>query len=87
MKRITYNYITLGKGTKDVVFVHRCCDCFNLMHYFDYVDLLFVRREGNSAVDFMARNASSLSNMVWLEKGHPGLVPFLNVDVMTSKPI
>ncbi|XP_057422210.1 uncharacterized protein LOC130716023 [Lotus japonicus] len=61
-------------------------DCFNLMHLFDYVDLSFVRREGNSAADFMARNASSLSNVVWVEEGPPGLTAILNSDVLAFVP-
>lgn len=45
------------------------------MHLFYYVDL-----------SYMARNASSLSDVVWLEEGPLGLLNFLHHDVMASMP-
>lgn len=39
-------------------------DCFVLFPLFDRVELSFVRRGGNSAADFMARNASSFPEHV-----------------------
>lgn len=51
---------------------------------FDCVDFSFVRRDGNSAADYTARNASSFPDHVWVEEGPPDLVPFLDADVLAS---
>ncbi|XP_057452813.1 uncharacterized protein LOC130744665 [Lotus japonicus] len=61
-------------------------DCFHFCNFFDFVDLSFVRREGNCAADFLARNASTLTNEVWVEDGPPGLFPLLLEDILASRP-
>ena len=61
-------------------------DCFRLMPNFDSLAMSFVRRTGNCAADFLARNSFTLSNNVWIGGGPPDLLPFLNIDVMASVP-
>ncbi|XP_057416181.1 uncharacterized protein LOC130710823 [Lotus japonicus] len=62
-------------------------DCHKLVVFFDHVDLTFVRREGNFCADYLARNASSYPDSVWIEEGPPGLSSFLRDDVLASMPI
>ena len=59
-------------------------DCYRLMPNYDFYSVSFVRRTGNCAADFLARNSFTLSNHVWIEEGPPDLLPFLNIDVMAS---
>ncbi|XP_057418939.1 uncharacterized protein LOC130713165 [Lotus japonicus] len=61
-------------------------DCYAFIPFFDHVELSFVRRNGNSAVTYMAKNASSFPEHVWVEEGPSGLSPFLDSDVLTSMP-
>ncbi|XP_057431260.1 uncharacterized protein LOC130724076 [Lotus japonicus] len=61
-------------------------DCHKLVVFFDHVDLTFVRREGNSCADYLARNASSYPDFVWIEEGPPGLSSLLRDDVLASVP-
>jgi hypothetical protein len=59
-------------------------DCNRLIPNFDVFSVSFVRRTGNCAADYLARNSFNLSNHVWIEEAPPELVPLLNVDVMAS---
>ncbi|XP_057425675.1 uncharacterized protein LOC130719041 [Lotus japonicus] len=61
-------------------------DCKGLLNLFDYVALSFIRRQGNTCADFMARNASTLSDVVWIEEGPPGLYGLLQADILASMP-
>ena len=62
-------------------------DCYRLVPNFDVFSLSFVRRTGNCAADFLARNSFTLSNHVWIEEGPPDLLPLLNNDVLASMPL
>ncbi|XP_057436973.1 uncharacterized protein LOC130729288 [Lotus japonicus] len=59
-------------------------DCRSLVSSFTLMDLLFVRRSGNTAADFLARGASSFA--VWIEEGPPGLDTFVASDALASMP-
>lgn len=61
-------------------------DCYNFVAFFDHVNLSYTRRGDNSVVDFMARNASSLNNVVWVEDDPLGLWSFLTTDVLADSP-
>ncbi|XP_057452170.1 uncharacterized protein LOC130743990 [Lotus japonicus] len=60
-------------------------DCRTLALSFANIDVLFVRRSGNRAADFLARGASSF--LVWIEEGPPGLDAFVTSDAMASMPV
>ncbi|XP_057444643.1 uncharacterized protein LOC130736886 [Lotus japonicus] len=62
-------------------------DCFRFCNLFDFVDFTFVRRNDNNAADYMARNASTFTNEVWVEEGPPGLAPLLLDDCLASMPL
>ena len=51
-------------------------DCYRLMPNFDSFTVSFVRRTGNCAADFLARNSFTLSNNVWIGGGGPGPFTF-----------
>ncbi|XP_057452189.1 uncharacterized protein LOC130744007 [Lotus japonicus] len=61
-------------------------DCRSLFSAFDYVDLSFVCRQGNSCADYLARRASTFQNVLWIEEGPPELTSFLLSDVLASMP-
>ncbi|XP_057444974.1 uncharacterized protein LOC130737236 [Lotus japonicus] len=61
-------------------------DCFMLSRSFDYVDLSFVRRGGNSVADFLAGTASKYTDMVWLEEVPMKAITLVHKDVMASIP-
>ncbi|XP_057426348.1 uncharacterized protein LOC130719758 [Lotus japonicus] len=61
-------------------------DCRSLFSAFDYVDFSFVRRQGNSCADYLARRASTFQDVVWIEEGPPELTSFLLSDVLASMP-
>ncbi|XP_057450622.1 uncharacterized protein LOC130742539 [Lotus japonicus] len=61
-------------------------DSFMLSRFFYYVDLSFVRRGGNSVADYLAGNASSYSDMVWLEEVPAEVIDLVHADVMASMP-
>ncbi|XP_057452167.1 uncharacterized protein LOC130743986 [Lotus japonicus] len=51
-------------------------DCKTFVQLFDCVEFTFTRRQGNTCADFMARNASTLSNIVWVEEAPRVYVAF-----------
>ncbi|XP_057443765.1 uncharacterized protein LOC130735910 [Lotus japonicus] len=61
-------------------------DCFMLSRSFDYVDLSFVRRGGNSVADILAGTASKYTDMVWLEEVPREVITLVHKDVMASMP-
>ena len=61
-------------------------DCNRLVPNFDVFSVSFVRRTGNCAADYLARNSFNLPNQVWIEEAPPDLVTLLNNNVMASVP-
>lgn len=62
-------------------------DCFMLSRSFDYVDLSFVRRGGNSVADFLAGTASKYTDIVRLEEVPSEVITLVHASVMASMPI
>ncbi|XP_057451857.1 uncharacterized protein LOC130743639 [Lotus japonicus] len=80
-------YYAWKKGTGRSVLFSVIHDCISFLSLFDFVDLSFVRRQGNACADFMARNASTLSDVIWIEEGPPGLFCLLQADLLASVPV
>ncbi|XP_057426083.1 uncharacterized protein LOC130719473 [Lotus japonicus] len=59
-------------------------DCRDMVSYFTSFDLSFVRRSGNSVADFLAKNSSKFSNIVWIEEVPPDLDLLVTSDVLAS---
>lgn len=57
-----------------------------LLYAFDVVTFSFVRRTGNTVADFLARNADTYANLVWVEKVPEAALPLVISDVMTPLP-
>ncbi|XP_057432105.1 uncharacterized protein LOC130724854 [Lotus japonicus] len=55
--------------------------------HFDFIDLCFVRRSGNSVADYFARNAVSYGQRVWVEDVPPAVLPLVNGDILSSAPV
>ncbi|XP_057432392.1 uncharacterized protein LOC130725157 [Lotus japonicus] len=62
-------YYAWKKGTGSSVLFSVIHDCMSFVGLFDFVNLSFVRRQGNNCADYMARNASTLSDVIWAEEG------------------
>ncbi|XP_057432151.1 uncharacterized protein LOC130724903 [Lotus japonicus] len=62
-------------------------DCRFLVSAFDYVNLSFVRRTGNTVADFLARNAATYAGFVWVEEVPDAALPFIISDVTLLEPI
>ncbi|XP_057453121.1 uncharacterized protein LOC130744983 [Lotus japonicus] len=59
-------------------------DCRDMVSFFTSFDLSFVRRSGNSVADFLAKNSSKFSNVVWIEEVPPELDLLVTSDVLAS---
>ncbi|XP_057425686.1 uncharacterized protein LOC130719055 [Lotus japonicus] len=62
-------------------------DCRLLLSAFDYVSVSIVRRTSNTVADFMARNAETYANLVWVEEVHVAAFHLVISDVMTQLPV
>ncbi|XP_057444908.1 uncharacterized protein LOC130737161 [Lotus japonicus] len=59
-------------------------DCRTYVSFFDFFSLSFVRRTGNSVADFLAKNASTYANSVWVEEVSDAVIGLVNLDVLAS---
>ncbi|XP_057454555.1 uncharacterized protein LOC130746065 [Lotus japonicus] len=62
-------------------------DCRFLATVFDFISFSFVRCTGNAVADFLARNASTYANSVWVEVVPHAAISIVDSDVMTSLPV
>ncbi|XP_057423606.1 uncharacterized protein LOC130717403 [Lotus japonicus] len=61
-------------------------DCRSYVSFFDLFSLSFVRRSGNAVADFLARNASTYADCVWVEEAPDAVIGLINLDVIASRP-
>ncbi|XP_057429610.1 uncharacterized protein LOC130722787 [Lotus japonicus] len=61
-------------------------DCRLLLYGFDDVNFSFVRPTGNAVADFLARNAETYANLVWVEEVPVAAFPLVLSDVITQLP-
>lgn len=61
-------------------------DCRRLSLHFDSAIFTFTRRSGNSVADYLARNASTYGESVWVEEVPPGAIRFVDSDCLASLP-
>lgn len=59
-------------------------ECIFLCRTFDFASLSFVRSSDNLVADLLAQSTSSFAGLVWIEKVHPLVVPFVTTDVLAS---
>ncbi|XP_057444764.1 uncharacterized protein LOC130737009 [Lotus japonicus] len=59
-------------------------DCRDMVSLFTSFELSFVRRSGNSVADFLAKNSSKFSNVVWIEEVPQELDLLVTSDVLAS---
>lgn len=62
-------------------------DCRLLVSAFELYSFTFVRRLDNSVANFLARNANTYVDSVWVERVSPTAILFMDLNVMTSLPI
>ncbi|XP_057426392.1 uncharacterized protein LOC130719802 [Lotus japonicus] len=62
-------------------------DCRSLVPFFDVFSLSFVRRSGNSVADFLAKNASTYADCVWVEEAPDAVSGLVDLDVIASRPV
>lgn len=53
-----------------------------LFFFVDFIELSFVRRNGNSVADYLARNVVSFGHCVWVKDVPPDLMSLINIDLV-----
>ncbi|XP_057433409.1 uncharacterized protein LOC130726195 [Lotus japonicus] len=74
---------TVGRSYLDTIIG----DCRSLVPFFDVFSLSFVRRSGNSVANFLAKNASTYADCVWVEEAPDAVSGLVDLDVIASRPV
>ncbi|XP_057425852.1 uncharacterized protein LOC130719238 [Lotus japonicus] len=72
---------TVGRSYLDTI----VSDCRSLVSYFDVFSLSFVRRSSNSVADFLAKNASTYADCVWVKEVPDVVSGLVDLDVIASR--